>query len=158
MVSGIAAREERCFMTMTMFRRMAARVCALALCSAALSATPMVAQGMGGGGGRGMMNPQSQLDMMTQQLSLTSDQQPKVLAILQDSQKKMQDLRNSGADPQDMRPKMMAIRQDQQEKIKGLLTDEQKTKYDAMMQQMRNRQGGGQGGAMPGNPPAAPPQ
>lgn len=138
-----------------MFRKLAVRACALMLCSAALCTAPMLAQG-GGGGGRGMMNPQNQLTMLTDRLSLTADQQPKVLAILEDTQKKMMDIRNSGADPQDMRPKMMALRQEQQEKIKGLLTDDQKTKYDAMMEQMRGRMRGGQGGNGEATPP--PPQ
>lgn len=139
-------------MTMMKIQKLAVRACALALCSAALSTAPMMAQG-GGGGGRGMMNPQTQLDAMTSQLSLTADQQPKVLAILQDSQKKMSDLRASGGDPADMRPKMMTIRQDQQSKIKALLTDEQKTKYDAMIQAQQQRMGGGQGGPGAGGPP-----
>lgn len=139
-------------MKMMTFRRLAARVCALALCSAALSTAPMLAQGGpgGGGGGRGaQMTPQQQLDTMTQQLSLTADQQPKVLAILEDSQKKMADLRASGADPADMRPKMMAIRQDQQTKIKAVLTADQKTKYDAMLAAQQQRMGGGPGAGGP---------
>lgn len=145
-------------MKMTNFRKVAARTCALALCSAALSTTPMLAQGgqggMGGGGGRGMqMSPQSQLDAMSSQLSLTDEQKPKVLAILEDSNKKMTDLRNSGGDPQEMRPKMMAIRTDQQDKIKALLTDEQKTKYDAMIEAQQQRMRGGQGGPGAGGPP-----
>lgn len=109
----------------------------------------MVAQGPGGGGGgggRGMMDPQTQLDQLTSQLSLTDEQKPKVLAILEDSSKKMTDLRSSGGDPQEMRPKMTAIRQEQQDKIKALLTDEQKTKYDAMLQAQQNRRSGGGGG------------
>ena len=141
-------------MKMMTFRKLAARTCALALCSAALSTAPMLAQGgqggMGGGGGRGMqMSPQQQLDTMTQQLSLTDEQKPKVLAVLEDSNKKMADLRASGADPADMRPKMMAIRTEQQDKIKALLTDEQKTKYDAMIQAQQQRMRGGQGGPPP---------
>jgi Spy/CpxP family protein refolding chaperone len=145
-------------MTLTKFRKLAVRACALLMCSAVLYTAPMMAQG-GGGGGRGRMSPENQLSMMTEQLNLTADQQPKVLAILQDSQKKMMDIRNSGADPQDMRPKMMAVRQDQESKIKALLTDEQKTKYDAMMEQMQNRMRGGQGGngAAGGNGGAPPP-
>jgi Spy/CpxP family protein refolding chaperone len=142
-------------MKMMTFRKVAARTCALALCSAALSTAPMLAQGgMGGGGGRGMqMSPQSQLDAMSTQLSLTDDQKPKVLAVLEDSNKKMTDLRSSGGDPQEMRPKMMAIRTDQQDKIKALLTDEQKTKYDAMIQAQQQRMRGGQGGGQGGPPP-----
>ena|SRR5947209_853271 len=133
-------------MTMS-FRKLAVRACALALCSAALSTAPMMAQGGGGGGMR--MSPQQQLDAMTSQLSLTADQQPKVKTILEESQKKMMDLRNSGADPADMRPKMMEIRQDQQSKIKALLTDEQKTKYEAMIAAQAQRGPGGPGGGAP---------
>jgi periplasmic protein CpxP/Spy len=48
----------------------------------------------------------------------------------------------------------MDIRKASQDKIRGVLTDDQKTKYDAMLAQMQQRrqQGGGGGGD------AAPPQ
>ena len=151
-------------MEMMRFRRLARRVSAVAVCSAALCTVPVMAQG-GGGGGRGMMmNPQAQVDSMTEQLGLTAEQQPKVLAILQETQKKMMEIRNSGADPADMRPKMMALREEQQTKVKAVLTDEQKPKYDAMIQAQMNRMrnGGGPGGqgsgGTPPPPPPAPPQ
>lgn len=143
-----------------MFRRFATRLSAVALCSAALCTAPLLAQG-GGGGGRGMMmNPQAQVDSMTEQLGLTVEQQPKVLAILQETQKKMMEIRNSGADPSEMRPKMMALREDQQTKIKALLSEDQKPKYDAMIQAQMNRMrnGGGPGAPGAGTPPPAPPQ
>ncbi|MDP9038390.1 MAG: hypothetical protein M3O02_03825 [Acidobacteriota bacterium] len=139
----------------TMTGRWTRRRCAVALGSFGLGAAlllsvPALAQGGPGGGGR--MNPQTQVDAMTDQLGLTAEQQPKVLAILQESQKKMMEIRNSGGDPEEMRPKMMALREDQQTKIKAVLTDEQRVKYDAMIkaQQERMRNGGG--------PPPPPPQ
>jgi periplasmic protein CpxP/Spy len=147
-----------------MFRRNATRLGAVVLCSAALSlvpmlgTTPMLAQGGGGGGRGGMMQtPQQQLDALNTALTLTPDQQTKVKAILDDSTKKMTDVRNSGADPADMRPKMMAIRTDQQTQIKALLTDDQKPKYDAYLaaQPQGRRGGGGPGG--PGGSGGAPP-
>ncbi len=47
----------------------------------------------------------------------------------------------------DRRAKMMTMRQAQATKIKAVLTDDQKTKYDAMMASQRQRGGGGgQGG------------
>lgn len=147
-------------MEMMRVRRFATRFGAVALCSAALCTVPMMAQG-GGGGGRGMMvNPQAQVDAMTDQLGLTAEQKPKVLEILEDTQKKMMEIRNSGADPSDMRPKMMALREDQHSKIKAVLTDEQKTKYDAMIQAQQNRMrnGGGSGAGAPPPPPPPPPQ
>lgn len=146
-------------MDMMRIRRFATRVSGVALCSAALCTVPMMAQG-GGGGGRGMMmNPQAQVDAMTDQLGLTADQKPKVLTILQDTQKKMMEIRNSGADPSEMRPKMMALREDQQTKIKAVLTDEQKPKYDAMIQAQQNRMrnGGAPGGSGDQTPPPPPP-
>jgi len=137
-------------MNTRMIRRYATRLGAVALWSAALCTAPMLAQG--GGGGRMMQTPQQQLDALTTQLTLTPDQVPKVKAILDASAKKMTDLRDSGADPADMRPKMMAIRTDQQTQIKALLTDDQKTKYDAVIAAQANRQRGG------GAPPPPPPQ
>jgi Spy/CpxP family protein refolding chaperone len=60
----------------------------------------------------------------------------------------------------DKRSKMMTIHQASQDKIRNVLTDEQKTKYDAMlaqMQQRRHNHQGGQGGE-DGPPPPPPPQ
>ena len=130
-------------MTMIRFRKYAVRLGALALCTAALSTVPMMAQG--GGGGRGMTPEaqQAQLDAMTKAVGLTDDQVAKVKAINADSMKQQMALRSSGGDPADMRPKMMAIRTDQQTKIKALLTDEQKPKYDAYLASMPQGRGGG---------------
>ena len=149
-------------MTMNRFRRYAVRVGALALCSAALSAAPMMAQG-GGGGMRGMSPEaqQKQLDDMTAAVGLTPDQVTKIKAINADAMKQQMALRDAGGDPADMRPKMMAIRTDQQTKIKALLTDDQKPKYDAFLASQRGPGGGGRpggGGPPPPPPPSTPPQ
>jgi protein CpxP len=141
-------------MNMKMFRRYAMRAGVVALCSAALCAVPMMAQGGGGGapggggGGRGMMTPDAQLAQLVTALTLTSDQQAKIKPILEADAAKITALRTA-QDP-DMRTKMMAIRTEQHAAIKALLTADQATKYDAMPQGGR----GGGGGA----PPAAPPQ
>jgi Spy/CpxP family protein refolding chaperone len=132
---------------MMTFRNHAARFGAVAICTAALCAAPMVAQ-------RGMMTPeqrQAQFDSMSTALSLTDDQKTKIKAIQDESMKKMADLRASGGDPADMRPKMMEINTDQTTKIKAVLTDEQKPKYDAWV--AANRPQGGRGGGMGGPPP-----
>jgi Spy/CpxP family protein refolding chaperone len=138
-------------MNMTI-RRYAARLGAVALCSAALSTVPMMAQG-GGGGMR--MTPDQQVTAIDKAVTLTDDQKPKVLAIVQESQKKMMDLRNSGEDMQTLRPKMMEIRTAQNNQIKALLTDDQKTKFDAYVASMPQGRGGGggQGGPGGGGPP-----
>ncbi len=146
-------------MTMIKLRRYALRLGALALCTAALSTAPMLAQG--GGGGRGGMSPeaqQAQLDAMTKAVGLTDDQVAKVKAINADSMKQMMALRDSGGDPADMRPKMMAIRTDQQTKIKAILTDDQKPKYDAFVaSQPRGGRGGGRRRPTPASPAALTP-
>jgi Spy/CpxP family protein refolding chaperone len=147
-------------MTMTRIQKYAVRLGALALCTAALSASPLMAQGGGGmGGGMNPQAQQAQMDAMTKAVGLTPDQVTKVQAINADAMKQQMALRESGGDPQEMRPKMTAIRTDQQTKIKALLTDDQKPKYDAYLASMPQggrRGGGGGGGATP--PPAAPPQ
>ena len=141
---------------MTGFRKQAIRFGALAICGAALSTMPMLAQGGGGGQRGGMMSPEAQkaqMDAMTTAVGLTPDQVTKITAINADAMKQTQALRDAGGDPADMRPKMMAIRTDQQAKIKALLTDDQKPKYDAFLASQRPA-----GGGRPPAPPAAPPQ
>ena len=78
-----------------------------------------------GGGGRGMA-------AMMDSLNLTADQRKKVDSINGAFREKMQ----AGGDRQ-------AIMQDRTAAIKAVLTPEQATKYDAMMQAMRSRMGGG---------------
>ena len=139
-------------MNMTMIRKCAARAGVVALCTAALSTVPMLAQG-GGGGGRGGMAPEVRVAAIDKAVTLTDDQKTKITALLTDDQKKMADLRAS-QDP-DMRTKMMAMRTDENTKIKALLTDAQKPKFDAYLASMPQGRGPGGGG---GAPPAAPPQ
>ena len=148
----------------------ALRVAFLAVCTSAL-AVPMLAQdtppspppqGQGGGyGGPGRGGPeqqQRQLDMMTKQLSLTPDQVTQVKTIQADGRAKMMAMRDDSSIPQDdKRAKMMSMRQEEQGKIRGVLTDDQKTKYDAMQKQMQERRGGGGYGGN-GGPPPPPPQ
>ena len=81
-----------------------------------------------------------QLEMLTQKLNLTADQQTKVKAIDEDAGKQMMAVRNdTSLSQEDRRAKMMDIRKSSQEKIRGILTDDQKTKYDAMQAEMRER-------------------
>jgi protein CpxP len=96
-------------------------------------ATVSHAQGM-------RMSPEARTKMMTDSLNLTQ-----VLAVLKTSQTQMDSVRNAGGDRTAMRPIMMSSNQ----KILGILTADQKAKYQAMMKNMRARmqqQGGGGGG------------
>jgi protein CpxP len=144
-----------------MFGKAGMRVALLGLCTGVLGVVPMMAQDtsapppptqdgsapppmQGGGGGRGRGGPgrmqERQLEMMTKQLNLTPDQVTQVKAIDADTDSKMKALRDdTSTAPADKRPKMMAIRQESMVKIRGILTDEQKTKMDAMMAKMRER-------------------
>jgi hypothetical protein len=133
-------------MNMTI-RRYAARLGAVALCSAVLSTVPLMAQG---GGGMMRMTADERVAAIDKAVALTDDQKPKVKAILEADTKKMQDLRNSGDDMQTLRPKMMEIRTQENTQIKALLTDDQKTKYDAYLASMPQGRGGGRGAGSPG--------
>jgi protein CpxP len=145
-------------MTMNRIQKYAVRLGAIALCTAVLNMSPLLAQG---GGGMGGMNPQAQqarMDSMTKAVGLTDDQVTKIKAIQADTMKQQMALRDAGGDPADMRPKMMAVREGEQTKIKALLTDDQKPKYDAWVaSQPRGGRGGGPGGPPP-PPPSTPPQ
>ena len=143
-------------------RRYAARVGVVALCSAALCSTPMLAQG--GGGGMMRMTPDERVAAIDKAVGLTDEQKPKVKAIIEADMKKMMDLRNSGGDMETLRPKMMEIRTQENADIKALLTDDQKTKYDAYVASMPRRGGagspggpGGGGGASDSSGPPPPP-
>jgi periplasmic protein CpxP/Spy len=151
-------------MNMTSFRKAGMQAAMLAVCTGALCTVPMMAQDttpppppqgqMGRGhGGPGMGD---QVEFLTKKLNLTPDQVTQVKAIDADTMKQASAVRNdTSLSRDDMRTKMMDIHKGAQDKIRAILTDDQKTKYDAMQAEMQEkmkerRQGGG--------PPPAPPQ
>ena len=125
-------------MNMMMIRTYASRAAAVAICSAALFAPPVQAQG------RGMMSPEQRVDAIDKAVSLTPDQKTKITAMYADDQKKMQALRDA-QDP-DMRTKMQDMRKDENTKVRAMLTDDQKPKFDTYV------------ASMPQGRPAPPPQ
>lgn len=156
-----------------LFHKPMMRVAVLALCTATLSAAPtLMAQdntaapapqqqdnaGPPQGGhwhGRG---GERQVEMLTKRLNLTPDQVTQVKAIDADQMSQMKALRDdTSTSRDDKRSKMMAIHQASQDKIRNVLTDEQKTKYDAMLAKMQSRRQNRQGGDQ-GAPPPPPPQ
>jgi protein CpxP len=161
-------------MKMTMFRKTTIQVAILALGMTALSALPAMAQdssapppppppqgeaGPHGRGGPGGMRG-DQVKFLTQKLNLTADQVTQVKAIDEDAQKQSKAVREdtSVAGP-DKRAKMMDIHKASQDKIRALLTDDQKTKFDALQAQMRERRGNrGDGDGPPPPPPPQPQQ
>jgi len=155
-------------MKMTNFRCSMLRVAVLAIGATALSVLPAMAQDPSapppppqdqagprqGGQGRG-----NQVEFLTKKLNLTPDQVTQVKAIDADSMNQMKALREdtSVAGP-DKRAKMMDIHKAAQDKIRALLTDDQKTKFDALQTQMRERRGNSGGGDGPPPPPPSAPQ
>jgi len=152
---------------MTLFRRPVLQAALLALCTTALSALPARAQdpasapaqdqaGPPNGGHRGAgQREEHQVEFLTKKLSLTPDQVTQVKAIDDDSRTQMMALRQDATTPQaDKRAKMMEIHKASQDKIRAVLTDDQKTKYDALQAQMKERRESRDGGQ--GTPP--PPQ
>src|SRR2546428_3690765 len=140
-------------MQMTL-RTKARRISLVALCTGALCAMPMLAQDTAPAASapQGQMGPRGgggarQVEMLTKRLNLTTDQQTQVKAIDDDTAKQMTTVRNDTSQD-DKRAKMMDIRKGSQDKIRAVLTDEQKTKYDALLTEMRDRMcERGQGGA-----------
>ena len=90
-------------------------------------------------GGKKGFSVEQRLEQMTTQLSLTDEQKPKVKAVLEDQQKKMQELRNE-TDQDARRTKMQDLRKETDTKMKGILTEEQFKKYQEMSQ--RGKKGG----------------
>jgi len=98
-----------------------------------------------------------QLEMLTKKLNLTPDQVTQVKAIDDDTMKQGMAVHNDTTLAQaDKRAKMMDIHKAAQDKIRALLTDDQKTKYDALQAEMKARRESREGGQ--GAPPPPPPQ
>src|SRR5438270_584892 len=95
---------------------------ALLLCGTVVTAQDNKDAGKEGKkGGRGA-SVQQRLDMMSERLSLTDDQKPKVKEVLEGGQKKMAELRNdSSLSADDRREKMASIRTDEDKKLKAIL-------------------------------------
>ena len=98
-------------------------------------------------------DPAKRTEMLTKQLDLTSDQQPKVLDILKSEQSQMEKLRSDSSMSQDdRRAKMMAIRQSTNDQIRGTLNADQQKKWDEM-QSKREQWGHHRDGQNSGAPP-----
>jgi periplasmic protein CpxP/Spy len=94
-------------------------------------------------GGKGRPTVEQQMERMTEQLTLTDAQKPKVKAVLEESQKKRQEMFNDSSVPQDQRrEKMQALMKDQDAKLKGILTTEQYDKWQKAREEMRGKKGG----------------
>lgn len=149
------------------FHKTMMRAAMLALSAALLCSMPMVAQdnsapppppqdnaGPPPQGHMGRRGGDRELKRMTKELNLSPDQVSQIQAINQDTGKQMMALHDdSSLSQDDRRSKMMDIRKASQDKIRGVLNDDQKTKYDAMLQRMREHRRGGNDGPPPPPPP-----
>jgi hypothetical protein len=127
-------------------------------CLAGLLTAPVVAQDNGGnppestqpphGRGHGQFDPAKRTEMLTKQLGLTSDQQPKVLDVLKSEQSQMETLHSDSSLSQpDRRAKMMDIHKSTNDQIRGILTADQQKKWDEMQsrhEQWQNHHNDGQ--------------
>jgi protein CpxP len=104
-----------------------------------------VSRAQGGGQRR---TPEEQAKQLQTQLKLNDDQTTKITAILQAQTTKRDSVRTAAnGDRQAMMQGMMPIMQDTNNKIKAVLTPDQATAYDKIVQErmerMRNGGGGG---------------
>jgi Spy/CpxP family protein refolding chaperone len=103
-----------------------------------------------GGGRGGWGNPADTTKRLTEQLNLTSDQQAKVQAILEDQQKQRETLmQDSSLSQDDRRAKGMELRKKTMSDIRAVLTPDQQKQFDEMQakreQEMKGGGGGGDG-------------
>lgn len=103
---------------------------------------------------QGQSNIDNQVNILTEQLNLTSDQQTKLRSILVDQHEQAMTLvKDNTLSHEDKIAKIHTLRESTITKVRGILTDAQKPKFDAMVQQqderVRQRE---QGGSNPGEP------
>jgi protein CpxP len=100
------------------------------------------------GGGFGGRSVDERLAQLSEQLTLTEEQKPKVKAILEEQNQKMAGLRE--VPQEERRDKMTALREEVNKKMKEVLTEEQYKKYEAMPRGGRGMGGRGEGGGAEG--------
>ncbi|WP_298432489.1 hypothetical protein [Geobacter sp.] len=106
---------------------------------------PGMGEGMGAGkagrqGKMQMMDPQQRLQRMTTRLGLSEEQKAKILPILEDEAKQLQELRDDTTLTRiQKRDKMREIRDRCHDRIKEVLTPEQQKKADEMREKARER-------------------
>lgn len=89
---------------------------------------------------RGMPSVDDQVKNLTEQLSLTDDQQGKVKAILQDTHDQMMKLmQDDSVSREDKMAKGRSLHEAAVGKIRDILTDDQKKKFDDMQKEMQER-------------------
>lgn len=134
--------------------RMKSRTILLFTLALAMVASASAQQGGRRKGGE-RMTPEKRLKHLSKELSLSKDQQKQIKPVLEDEQHQLQQLRsNPGDDRQADMAKARDIHRDANEKIKAVLTDDQRSKFENIQKEnrekMRRRRGGDQ---QPSPPP-----
>ena len=89
---------------------------------------------------RGMMSVDSQMKRLTERLQLTTDQQPKVKAALEEHRKAIDSLwADTSISRSDRRSQAQVIQEKFTQQLKSILTPEQFTKFDSQVRSRRNR-------------------
>ena len=133
-------------------------VCALAVAAFAQNAPPpQGGPGDGPGHRRGMPSADDQVKNLTEQLSLTDDQQARAKTILEDTHSQMQKLRQDDSmSREDKMAKMQSLHETASGKIREILTADQQKKFDDMQKEMQDNMHQRPGGDAP--PKDAPPK
>jgi periplasmic protein CpxP/Spy len=97
------------------------------------------------GYGHGGLDPQRRTERLTRHLSLTSEQQGKVLEIFKSAKSQMEAVHSdSSLSPEDRHSKMMEIHKSTDGQIRSLLDSTQQQKWDAMRTRQEERMEGHQ--------------
>jgi periplasmic protein CpxP/Spy len=96
---------------------------------------------------------EKRLQNMSERLGLTGDQQEKIRPILQSEMDQLRAVRSDSNMPQgEARKRMQKIRRSTHEQIRGVLTPEQREKWQAQYRGQGHRPGGTQPPDAPANP------
>jgi len=83
-------------------------------------------------------NPEERLNRVSERLGLNAEQKTKLKDVFESEAKAMRELRSdTSLTAEDRRAKLRKLREQSNEKINAFLTDEQKTKYKEMQNEMR---------------------
>jgi Spy/CpxP family protein refolding chaperone len=95
-------------------------------------------------GGKRGFSVEQQMERLNTQLNLTDEQKPKVKAVLEDQQKKMQEMRgDTNLTREERQEKMKTMRTDMEKKMKQVLTPDQFEKWQKSRDQFRKKGPGG---------------
>ncbi len=106
------------------------------------------------GGHHGPMSPDEELSHLTKALNLTTEQQTQIKPVLQDRSDQLMQMRQDASLSREAKgAKMKSVDDESNTKLEAVLNDQQKTKYEKMvadrkqrMAEMRSRREGGSGG------------